>query len=233
MRPVIGIVPLFDDEKQSLWMLPGYMKVIEKAGGLPIMLPLTTDEGELVQAYSLCDGILFTGGHDVNPAVYGQEKKDTCGQTCEERDTMEGFLLEKCIEENKPLFGICRGIQFINGYLGGTLYQDLDTEYDSSTDHHMSPPYDRTAHEITVLSKTKLAEIIGEGYHEVNSYHHQAIKELSPKVEKMAVSEDGLIEAIAIKNHKFALAVQWHPEFSYENNADSMKLIEAFVKECK
>lgn len=233
MRPVIGIVPLFDDEKQSLWMLPGYMKVIEKAGGLPIMLPLTTDEGELVQAYSLCDGILFTGGHDVNPAVYGQKKKDTCGHTCEERDIMEGFLLEKCIEENKPLFGICRGIQFINGYLGGTLYQDLDTEYDSSTDHHMSPPYDRAAHEITVLSKTKLAEIIGEGYHEVNSYHHQAIKELSPKVEKMAVSEDGLIEAIAIKNHRFALAVQWHPEFSYENNADSMKLIEAFVKECK
>ena len=233
MRPVIGIVPLFDDEKQSLWMLPGYMKVIEKAGGLPIMLPLTIDEGELVQAYSLCDGILFTGGHDVNPAVYGQEKKDTCGQTCEERDIMEGFRLEKCIEDNKPLFGICRGIQFINGYLGGTLYQDLDTEYDSSTDHHMSPPYDRAAHEITVLSKTKLAEIIGEGYHEVNSYHHQAIKELSPKVEKMAVSEDGLIEAISIKNHRFALAVQWHPEFFYENNADSMKLIEAFVKECK
>ncbi|WP_026528063.1 gamma-glutamyl-gamma-aminobutyrate hydrolase family protein [Butyrivibrio sp. VCD2006] len=233
MRPVIGLIPLFDDEKDSYWMLPGYMKVLEKCAALPIMLPLTTDEAELSEAYSLCDGILFTGGHDVSPSVYGEDKKSTCGATCEARDKMEGYLLEKCIADNKPLLGICRGIQFINAYLGGTLYQDLPSEYASVIEHHMSPPYDRAAHKVEILEGTQLSDILGAGIHEVNSYHHQAVKELSPKAERLAVSEDGLIEAIAVKNHRFAIGVQWHPEFSYENNEESVKLVKAFVQECQ
>ena len=97
----------------------------------------------------------------------------------------------------------------------------------------MEPPYDRAVHKVEILPYTKLAEILGEGMHEVNSYHHQAIKELSHEVTKMAVSEDGLIKAIEVRNQKFAIAVQWHPEFSYESNEDSIKLITAFVDECK
>ena len=232
MRPVIGLIPLFDDDKNSYWMLPGYMQVLEKCMGLPIMLPLTTDKSELDEAYELCDGILFTGGHDVSPSVYGEDIKSTCGDTCEARDLMESYLLDKCISDDKPIFGICRGIQFINAYLGGTLYQDLPTEYGSETEHHMSPPYDRAAHKIEVLEGTRLSNIIGAGIHSVNSYHHQAIKELSPRLEKLAISEDGLIEAIAVKNHRFAIGVQWHPEFSYEDSEESMKLLKAFIKEC-
>ncbi len=232
MRPVIGLIPLFDDEKDSYWMLPGYMKVIEKCMGLPIMLPLTTEKAELDEAYALCDGILFTGGHDVSPSVYNEDKKSTCGATCESRDIMEEYLLKKCIEDNKPLFGICRGIQFLNAALGGTLYQDLPTEYDSQVEHHMSPPYDRAAHKVEVLENTVLSDILGAGIHEVNSYHHQAVKELSPKVEGLAISEDGLIEAIAVKNHRFAIGVQWHPEFSFSNNEESVKIVKAFVDEC-
>lgn len=233
MKPVIGLIPLYDDEKESYWMLPGYMKVIEKCGGLPIMLPLTTDEEELEQAYNLCDGILFTGGHDVSPAVYDEEKRSTCGISCETRDVMEGYILTECLVDNKPFLGICRGIQFVNAYLGGTLYQDLPSEYECKVEHHMEPPYDRTAHKVEILPYSKLAEILGAGMHEVNSYHHQAIKELSHEVKKMAVSEDGLIEAIEVKNQKFAVAVQWHPEFSYESNEESIKLVSAFVNECK
>lgn len=232
MRAVIGLIPLYDEDKESVWMLPGYMKVIEKCGGMPIILPFTDDEDELGQAYEMCDGILFTGGHDVSPAIYHEEKKSTCGVSCDVRDAMESFLLKKCLEDNKPLFGICRGIQFINASLGGTLYQDLPSEFESETEHHMTPPYDRAAHKVEVLQDTKLADIIGSGVHEVNSYHHQAIKELSPRVDKMAVSEDGLVEAIAVKNQKFAVAVQWHPEFSYENNQDSVNVIQAFVDAC-
>lgn len=233
MRPVIGLIPLYDDEKESYWMLPGYMQAIEAGGGLPIMLPLTEDKDELAEAYSLCQGILFTGGHDVSPSVYGQEKKATCGKECGPRDAMEGLILDKCLADDKPLFGICRGIQFINAHLGGSLYQDLPTEYDCKVEHHMAPPYDRAAHQVEVIDKTKLAEIIGVGYHSVNSCHHQAIKDLSPKLEKMAVSEDGLIEAVAVKDQRFAVAVQWHPEFSFKNNEESMKLLKAFIKECK
>ncbi len=233
MKPVIGLIPLYDDEKDSFWMLPGYMRVIEKCGGIPIMLPLTTDKDELEQVYNLCDGILFTGGHDVSPKVYGEEKKETCGVSCHMRDAMEGYILRDCLEDNKPFLGICRGIQFVNTYLGGTLYQDLPTEYQSTVEHHMEPPYDKAAHQVEILKGTKLAEILGAGMHAVNSYHHQAIKEMAPDVEKMAVSEDGLIEAIAVKNHRFGIAVQWHPEFSYETNQDSIKLVDAFINECK
>jgi len=232
LRPIIGLIPLYDDERESYWMLPGYMKAIEKAGGLPIMLPLTEDEEELSEAYSLCTGILFTGGHDVSPDVYGEKAKSTCGKPCKSRDFMESFILDRCLVDDKPFLGICRGLQFINAYLGGSLYQDLPTEYNCRVEHHMSPPYNRPAHKVQVLEGTRLAKIIGSGIHEVNSYHHQAIKTLSPKVEKMAESEDGLVEAIAVKNHRFAIGVQWHPEFSYENNEESMNLIKAFIKEC-
>ena len=232
MRPVIGLIPLYDDEKDSYWMLPGYSEVIEKCGALPLILPFTEDEGELTDAYSLCSGILFTGGHDVSPELYGAARSDACGQTCSVRDRMEGILLKKCLEDDKPLFGICRGIQFINAFLGGTLYQDIPSEYGKSIEHHMSPPYDRPAHKVDVAEGTRLAGIIGPGMHEVNSYHHQAVKDLSDKVSRMAVSEDGLTEAIEIKGQSFAVAVQWHPEFSFKNNEDSIRLIQAFIDAC-
>ncbi len=232
MRPIIGLIPLYDDEKDSLWMLPGYMKALEAAGGVPIMLPATEDEEELKEAYALCDGILFTGGHDVDPAIYGAVRQATCGSACKVRDVMEALLLEECLKDNKPFLGICRGIQFINAYLGGTLYQDLPSEYTSQVEHHMTPPYDVCIHTVTVREKSQLADIIGAGIHGVNSYHHQAIRELSPQVEAMAVSEDGLVEAIAVKNHRFAIGVQWHPEFSYERQKESLLLVQAFVREC-
>ena len=233
MRPVIGLIPLYDDEKDSYWMLPGYMKVLEKCGALPLMLPLTNDKSELTQAFSLCDGLLFTGGHDVGPDVYGQKASPLCGKPCRLRDEMETFLLDRALEMNIPIFGICRGIQFINARLGGDLYQDLPTEYECKVEHHMSPPYDRGAHEVEILEDTRLASIMGAGKHKVNSYHHQAIKALAPSARVMAVSEDGLVEAIEIKNKKFAMAVQWHPEFSYETNENSTKLMQAFVDACK
>ena len=233
MKPVIGLIPLFDDEKDSYWMLPGYMKVLEKYGAVPIMLPLTDDIEELEVAYSLCNGLILTGGQDVNPTLYGEKKKGTCGSPCEIRDKMEGYLLDRCLEDNKPVLGICRGIQFMNAHLGGTLYQDLDSEYDSQIEHHMTAPYDREAHKVTILDGNRLSVIIGAGTLGVNSYHHQAIKDLAPGVDKIAISEDGLIEAIAVKNHRFAIGVQWHPEFSYTKSVENGKIVEAFVKECQ
>ena len=233
MRPVIGLIPLYDDEKESYWMLPGYMKVLEMCNALPIVLPLTSDEAELKQAFAMCDGLLLTGGHDVGPYVYGKEASGECGIPCKARDDMESILFKLALEEDKPVFGICRGIQFMNGYLGGDLYQDLPTEYACKVEHHMKPPYDRAAHKVEVLEGSMLADMIGGGIHEVNSYHHQAVKTPADSVEVMAVSEDGLVEAICVKNKKFAVGVQWHPEFSYQVSGDSVKLVQAFVDACK
>ena len=233
MRPVIGLIPLYDDERESYWMLPGYMRVLEKCGALPVMLPLTSDEEELTQCFEMCDGLLLTGGHDVDPKIYHEFPKDTCGITCRERDTMEQFLLGKALENNMPVLGICRGIQFMNAYLGGSLYQDLPTEHGSVVQHHMEPPYDREAHKVRILPNTILADIFKRDILPVNSYHHQAVKDVAPGVTKMALSEDGLVEAISVDGQKFAVGVQWHPEFSYENNQESIKLIQAFIDTCR
>ena len=126
MKPIIGVTPLFDSEKDSVWMLPGYLEGITAAGGIPIILPLYSDSGDIKKCSELCDGFLFTGGQDVSPEIYGEEKTEFCGETSELRDTLESTLLKIAIDENKPVLGICRGLQFINAALGGTLYQDLD-----------------------------------------------------------------------------------------------------------
>lgn len=232
MKAIIGLIPLYDDEKESYWMLPGYMKVIEAAGALPIMLPLTDDQQELTRCLEICDGILLTGGHDVEPSLYHAERSDKCGKICSLRDRMEAFIFQKMLEADKPVLGICRGIQLMNVLLGGTLYQDLPTEHPSDTNHHMESPYDRPIHNIEVLEDTILADLIGSGTHHVNSYHHQAIKEIAANVNIMAVAEDGIVEAISLPGKKYMMGIQWHPEFSYERDPECMKIVQAFVDAC-
>lgn len=232
MRPIIGVIPLYDDNLDSYWMVPGYMKVLEQCEALPVILPLTTDREILNRMFEMCDGFLFTGGHDVNPTVYGQKNLGKCGLFCNERDEMEEYLLNCCLMHDKPVLGICRGIQLMNAVLGGTLYQDLPTEYKSLIDHHMSPPYDRIVHNDEIIVGTPLFEILQEKYIGVNSYHHQAIKTLAAPLFPMAISEDGLIEAVYYPGKRFIMAVQWHPEFSYKSDVNSIKLIQAFINAC-
>lgn len=231
-KPMIGILPLTDMEKDSYWMLPGYMKGIEEAGGIPVMLPLTEDETILERLAESFDGFLFTGGQDVSPELYGEEVLPECGECSPERDAMERILLEKILMSGKPLLGICRGIQLLNAALGGTLYQDLPAQHPGEINHHMTPPYDRTVHKVTLSPSAPLYEILGAGEIAVNSYHHQAVKELAKALEVSAVSEDGLVEGVYMPDKKFVMAVQWHPEFSYLKDENARKIFEAFVKAC-
>ncbi|MDO4556717.1 MAG: gamma-glutamyl-gamma-aminobutyrate hydrolase family protein [Lachnospiraceae bacterium] len=230
MKKLIGIIPLYDEKKESYWMLPGYMKMLEAEKAVPIMLPLTTDTEELDYFLKICGGFLLTGGHDVSPEVYHAKKESWCGECCEMRDKMESYILQKAVEIDTPVLGICRGVQFMNAFYGGTLYQDLNQEYESKIDHHMKPPYNKVAHQVTIEKETPLFKIVGKERIGVNSYHHQAIKDLSVKFEKMAMSEDGLVESIYMPDKKFVIGVQWHPEFSYTVDEDSRKLIKAFVQ---
>lgn len=229
---VIGVIPLYDEDKDSIWMVPGYMKLIERADALPVILPLTTDSVELWHCFQLCDGFLFTGGHDVHPSVYGEEPRETCGPACVDRDIMEKYILQHAIANDKPVLGICRGIQLINALLGGKLYQDLPTEAPSAVEHHMSAPYNKPIHSVTVLEDTLLADIIGSGEYLVNSYHHQAVKELAPGCKPMAIAEDGIIEALQVEGNRFIVGVQWHPEFIFKKDENCIKLVEAFIEAC-
>lgn len=228
-KPVIGVVPLVDEEKESLWMVPGYMDGISQAGGLPLMLPLTDCRKDIEQLTRMCSGFLFTGGHDVSPELYHEEKSPFCGACCRERDAMELLLLQEALQKDQAVLGICRGIQFLNAALGGTLYQDLPTEHPSKLEHHQKPPYDRPSHSVRVVGDSPLYRLLGKASLEVNSYHHQAVRELSEKLSAMAYSPDNLVEAVYMPDKTFVWAVQWHPEFSFRVNEDSRKIFGEFV----
>lgn len=230
MRPIVGVMPLWDCEKDSIWMLPGYMDGVAQAGGIPVILPLSSDEAELEQLVNMCDGFLFTGGQDVSPEIYHEKAPEGLADSCEQRDKMETIVLQKAMDADKPILGICRGIQFINAALGGTLYQDLPTQHPSPIEHHQHPPYDIPVHNVNIMADSPLYKCLGTDCLAVNSYHHQAVKEISPQLKAMAVSPDGLVEALWRPDHRFLWAVQWHPEFSYRTDRNSRKIFSAFVE---
>lgn len=232
-KPIIGITPLFDEDKDSIWMLPGYMEGILMAGAIPFILPFTEDEEDILRIAEEFDGFIFTGGQDIDPVIYGEEKLPCCGKIDSGRDDLESKLLEKVIQYDKPSLGICRGLQLMNAVLGGTLYQDLDTERKENTlVHHQSPPYNIPIHKVEISNNSKLFDIFNEKEIMVNSCHHQAVKRLAGKLKTAAISEDGVIEAAYMPDKKFVLGVQWHPEFMYLQDEMSRKLFYEFIKNC-
>ena len=230
-KPMIALMPLYDDEKNSYWMLPQYMKMIEQAGGLPVMLPMSDDHIILRQIAETFDGFLFIGGHDISPHLYHQEAMIQCGQICSCRDDMEKELFHLVYQMNKTMLGICRGIQLFNVLLGGTLYQDLPSQRKSLINHHQLPPYDKPQHNNTIIKGTPLYDLLAVEKLQVNSYHHQAIQELSPLLKEMAFSEDGLIEAIYQPDKKYLWAIQWHPEYMMHDQSIQL-IIADFIKKC-
>ena len=143
---------------------------------------------------------------------------------------MEGIVLKMALERDKPVLGICRGIQFINAFLGGTLYQDLPTQHPSQTNHRQPAPYDRPVHDVTVAGKSPLHDCLACDRLAVNSCHHQAVRTLAPALQAMAFSPDGLVEAAYMPGKRFVWAVQWHPEFSFRTDAASRKIFRAFTE---
>jgi putative glutamine amidotransferase len=232
-KPVIGLAPLWDEEKDSLWMLPGYMDGITQAGGLPLMLPLTADTAALGQLAGICAGFLFTGGQDLFPGLYGAAVLPRCGPVCETRDAMEQALFSLAVlEQNKPALGICRGIQLFNVLLGGTLYQDIPSQFpESPLRHQQKPPCDQPSHQVTIEPGSPLHALLGVDRLAVNSSHHQGIAELSPRLSPMARAEDGLVEAVYMRDRAFVWAVQWHPEMAPAESG-SGKIFRAFVDAC-
>ena len=160
-KPVIGIIPLIDYARESYWMLPGYMNGLIEAGAAPLMLPLTEDQEMLEQLLGLCDGLLLTGGQDVSPVLYGEKEKKWCGECSPERDRMELVLLDLALQQDMPVLGICRGLQFLNAALGGTLYQDLKTERGVDSEHQvLNPPYNTPAHQVYIKRDSPLWNLL-------------------------------------------------------------------------
>lgn len=175
---------------------------------------------------------MLTGGHDIDPMLYGEEPSPQCGPICRERDAMETITARSAMERDLPILGICRGIQFLNVFLGGSLYQDLPAQHPSETEHHQRPPYDVPAHRVSLSEGGSLFQLLQKASIPVNSYHHQAIKRLGSGLRVMAVSEDGIPEAVELPEKRFVWAVQWHPEFSYPTDESSKRIFREFVRKC-
>lgn len=229
MNPVIGVTPLWDPDKESQWMLTEYTESIRRSGGIPVVLPFHVDAAQASQLATICDGFLFTGGQDVGPSVYG-EMEVLPLVTCPKRDELELKILQAALAQDKPVFGICRGLQFINAALGGTLWQDLPSQHPSATVHRQGKPYNRPTHSVRLAGP--LADLLGKNELGVNTLHHQAIRVLAPGLEPMAIAPDGLVEAFRSPAHRFLWAVQWHPEYLFETDPDSRALFARFVQTC-
>lgn len=199
---------------------------------MPIMLPFVDSVSAAESAVRLCSGILFPGGQDVDPAVYLRKKTPLCGETSPERDLMERLILEQAMGADKPILGICRGLQFINAALGGTLWQDIPKQHHSDVEHSQRPPYNLPVHDVNICFDAPLRTLLRRDRIAVNSYHHQGIRELSPQLSPMAYAPDGLVEAAYSPKHYFLWALQWHPELSYITDENSRKILRAFVDRC-
>jgi len=233
-KPLIGVIPLHDIGRKSLWMLPGYFDGIRDAGGLPVMLPMTLPEEDLRDLCGRFDGFLLTGGQDVDPGLYHAQAERVCGEISPERDRMEKAVFDLAYEEDVPMLGICRGLQFMNVLMGGTLYQDLPSQYRGTpiVGHKMTPPYDRIVHTVEIVYGTPLFTLLNVGELGVNSYHHQAVRDLAPNLTPMAFAMDGIVEAAYCENRKFLWAVQWHPELNYRTEPTSTLIFREFIKHC-
>jgi putative glutamine amidotransferase len=230
-KPLIAVMPMFDDSQNIITMLPEYLDAVQAGGGLPAIIPLEMDEKDICQLASRFDGFLFTGGHDVCPELYGEKKLEFCGEPCEKRDYLESIIFREALRNDKPVLAICRGFQFINAISGGSLYQDIDEQLASGTNvrHRQSEPYDVPCHQVEILPDTLLNAIVKSDRLEVNSLHHQAVKTLAPDFITCATAEDGIIEAAFMPEKKFILGIQWHAEFLYRHDNSNLEIFRRFV----
>lgn len=207
-----------------------YVKGIVAAGGTPLLLPPVCDAEQVAALVSLCDGILLTGGADVDPSAYGEERLAECGSACAERDCFEIAVIKEALRKEKSIFGICRGSQILNVALGGSLWQDIPSQLKGSISHKGSDE-DPAKHGVALADKA-LASVIGANSESflVNSYHHQAVKGIGDGLCVLARAEgDGMVEGIYMPDRRFVLGVQWHPELWIEKDENAMALFGSFV----
>lgn len=192
-----------------------YTNAILAAGGLPVLIPLTYSDDQVAALFARLDGVLLPGGGDIDPAEYGGEANGQIYGVDSNRDRIELWLAREAVKTNKPVLGICRGVQVLNVALGGTLWEDVLECMPHAHKHAYFHGYERNllSHEVEIEEKSCLSYVMGHsGGKLVNSIHHQGIRRLAEPFSAVARAADGLIEGIEIPGHSFAVGVQWHPE---------------------
>lgn len=234
MKPVIGITSNIRDERLLTTGMDN-VHSITKVGGAPVVLPNIVEEDAIDRMVQVLDGLLVTGGGDIDPTLFGEEPLPQLGEICPDRDYFEMKLIIKCLEQNKPILGICRGCQILNVTIGGDMYQDIYSQLSKPLlQHYQKAPRYHSSHYIEIAEGSQLNRIFGRKRIKVNSYHHQAVRTIGKGFAECAVSADGIIEAFESEECRFAIGVQWHPENMMRRNDEaSTKLFKAFIQACR
>lgn len=195
-------------------VMQSYVNAVMQAGGVPVLIPSMIHEDGWNALYARLDGILFSGGGDIAIERFSGDAHPRVDDVDLERDSVELKMLNAAAEDGKPFLGICRGCQVMNVALGGTLYTHIQDQLPNSLDHAY-PGNRRTVlvHEVKLEEGTRIAEVMSEPILQVNSLHHQGLKDIAPSLKVTGHAPDGLVEAIELPDHPFGIAVQWHPEW--------------------
>lgn len=208
-KPVIGVSSFV--ESGSVRAGTTYINSVRRAGGLPVVIPLTKSEEEIDAYLNQIDGIVLIGGEDISPLYFGAEPSPYLGEVVPDRDEYEIILIRKAVAKGIPLLGICRGVQVLNVAMGGTLIQDIPSEIENPIQHRQNGPRNYGSHTIKIEKGSLMAQLLGENDIAVNSFHHQAVKDVAPGYKVTATAKDGIIEAIESQDGK-SFGVQFHPE---------------------
>ena len=230
MVPVIGITCHHNYGANQLTINKGYIHAVDKFGGLPLLLPELLAPERVKQHCSLVDGLLLTGGVDVDPKLFGEQPIGTLEIT-PERDCYEMLLVREFLVRDKPVLAICRGLQLLNICAGGDIYQDINSQIEKVIKHTQQAPKWYPTHAVSIMEGSKLGKLIEKSNLQVNSFHHQAPRRVASGFEATAWAEDGIIEAIESFSHRFVVGVQWHPE-QMLSQREHQVLFRAFIRAC-
>lgn len=232
MKPIIGIgsdVHAIPGKREEAFAYLTYVESLKRAGAVPVVIPPQPENAaEIIDGL---DGILLAGGYDCDPTVYGEDPHQTVEPMDARRQSNDLSLAKLARERGIPTFGICLGLQVMNIAAGGTLIQDIDTAVETEI-IHASEPEDRARHDVMIEQGTRLAQIVGVRELDVNSSHHQAIKEVGEGLRVTAHAPDGIVEGVEDPRHPFYIGVQWHPE-DMKGEPSAVALFGAFIEAAK
>lgn len=233
-KPVIGLCTSYEknEKEDRIFINHAYLEAVRHFGGIPMVIPAEAGEEEQACLLAQCDGLILTGGDDIDPALYGETIINDTVFPAPERDLREPRLIAMAMARNLPILGICRGMQIMNVYLGGTLYQDIPAQFETTIPHKMERPFERVIHDCLLEQGAPLHTLVGRETIGVNSFHHQAVKDVAPSLCVMGRATDGIAEAVWKPDYPFLWAVQWHPEMLWPVEDSSQKIWEAFIAAC-
>ncbi len=239
MNPIIGISTNFltvDKGKflgmERIYVNKDYIDAIAKAGGIPLLLPPVADAGIISRYAAGCHGFVLSGGNDINPLLYHQCPRPGLEEFHTQLDRSQWMLTQEILKTGKPLLAICRGLQLLNVVLGGTLWQDMNDVDHPVMLHSQNSPRGDAFHAVNIVKDSLLYRLFGEKA-EVNSFHHQCLKQTGSGLKITARAADGIIEAVELPSHRFVTGIQWHPEMMINTSPRMLLLFRELIRSCQ